>query len=58
MSDRVDFRAANLFYSDPEQMLAWCRRELGPHAVLRHDYGLHEYTVYVYREAPPGGATP
>jgi hypothetical protein len=58
MSDRVDFRSPNLFYSDPEQMLAWCRRELGPHAVLRHDYPLHEYTIYVYRDAAQEDATP
>jgi len=52
MSDRVDFRADNLYYSNPCDMLDFCLRTTGRFVVLRHDYPLHEYTVYVYRSAP------
>jgi SAM-dependent methyltransferase len=51
MSDRVDFRSPNLYYSNPSEMLEFCFRELSRFVALRHDYPLHEYTVYVYRSA-------
>ncbi len=50
MSDRVDYRNERLYYSSPEKMLRFCLSEFGSRVVLRHDYPLHEYTVYVYRE--------
>ena len=50
MSDRVDWRAPALHYASPGETLDFCRRELGRFVALRHDYPLHEYTVYVYRE--------
>jgi hypothetical protein len=49
LTDLVDWRAPDLFYSDPAETLAFCRRELSPRVALRHDYPLHEYTTYVYR---------
>ncbi len=49
MSDRVDFRIDTLYYSSPEEMLDFCRREFSRHVVLRHDYPLYEYTVHVRR---------
>ena len=53
LSDQVDFRAEKLFYANPGEMLEFCRRNLSRFVVLRHDYLLHEFTIYVYRE-PPG----
>jgi SAM-dependent methyltransferase len=53
MSDRVDFRVPELYYTSPSEMLAFCQRELARHVRLRHDYPLHEYTVHVHR-APQG----
>jgi hypothetical protein len=50
MSDHVDFRSDDLFYSDAGETLDFCRRELGRFVTLRHDYPLYEYTVYVYRQ--------
>jgi len=50
MSNQVDYRVPDLYYSDPGEMLEFCRRRLARHVVLRHDYPLHEYTIYVYRE--------
>ena len=51
ISDDVDFRATNLFYSNPGTVVDFCRRELSRFVALRHDYPLYEYTVSVYREA-------
>ena len=49
MSDRVDFRIPELYYTSPPETLAFCQRELAHHVRLRHDYPLHEYTVHVHR---------
>jgi SAM-dependent methyltransferase len=49
MTDQVDFRSERLFYSSPGETADFCRRELSRHVVVRHDYPLFEYTVYVYR---------
>lgn len=54
MTDQVDHRVPALYYSSPAAMLDHCRRRLGRHVVVRHDYPLFEYTVYVYR-GPRGG---
>jgi trans-aconitate methyltransferase len=51
MSDNVDFRSAILSYANAGDTLAFCQRELSRFAVVRHDYPLYEYTVYVYRAA-------
>jgi hypothetical protein len=53
ITDQVDFRSENLFYSNPGEMLDFCRRELTRFAAVRHDYPLYEYTVYLYREPRP-----
>ena len=50
ISHQVDYRADNLYYSDPRRMFDFCRARLSRYVTLRHDYPLHEYTVYVYRE--------
>ena len=52
MSDRVDWRADGLYYASAGEVLEFCREELSRWVVLRHDYPLNEYTVYVYRDAP------
>jgi SAM-dependent methyltransferase len=52
ISDRVEYRAPQLHYSSPGEMFEFCRRELSRFVVLRHDYPLYEYTLYVYRDAP------
>ena len=51
MSDQVDYRSELLYYSNPREMLDFCRRELSRSVVLRDDYPLHEYTIYVDRRA-------
>ena len=51
MSNRVDYRVPELHYTNVEQMLAFCRR-LTPHVVLRHDYPLYEFSLYLYKDTP------
>ncbi len=52
MSEQVDFRAPQLFYADASEVLEFCREELSPFVVLRDDYPLYEFTIYVYRNRP------
>jgi SAM-dependent methyltransferase len=52
MSDRVDWRAPELFYASPGAVLDFCRSELSRWVTLRHDYPLHEFTVHVHRDPP------
>jgi len=52
ISDQVDFRMEDLYYSNPGKTLDFCRDQLSRHVTVRHDYPLYEYTTYVYRIAP------
>ena len=51
MSKLVDWEREDLFHVPFDRLLAFVRRQLSRHVVVRHDYGLYEYTTYVYREA-------
>lgn len=51
MSDQVDYRSKRLYYPSVSQVLDFCRCHLSRFVVLRHDYPLHESTVYVYRHS-------
>jgi SAM-dependent methyltransferase len=61
MSTYVDFQDDHLWYADPAEVFAWCKRELSPAVTLRHDYQVKpgvipfEFSVYVYEIglAPP-----
>ena len=49
MSKQVDWERDDLFHL-PLDMLAWfLTKEVSRHFVIRNDYKLYEYTVYVYR---------
>ena len=54
LSTYVDYQADNLYYTDPGKVFAFCKSEMSPKVVLRHDYQLKEntvpfeYTIYVY----------
>jgi SAM-dependent methyltransferase len=50
MTTDVDWRTDDLFYADPAEYLAFCRRELSPDVTLQTDYGLHEWTMTVLRQ--------
>ncbi len=51
MTDRVDYRSETLYYANPGEILEFCTRNLSRFVAVRHDYGLHEFTVHVYRDA-------
>lgn len=56
MTSHVDYYDENLYYVDPIEVFSFCKKELGGHPVLRHDYVLSEngfpfeFAVYVYKE--------
>ncbi len=49
MTSFVDYRDDHLFYEDPGAILEFCVSELSRKVVIRHDYPLWEYVVYVYK---------
>jgi SAM-dependent methyltransferase len=57
MSTQVDWERDDLFHLPLDELASFLSSELSRHFVVRHDYGLYEYTTYVYREpyAPIGG---
>jgi SAM-dependent methyltransferase len=55
MSKQVDWEREDLMHMPVDPLLDFLSREISRHVVVRHDYGLYEYTVYVYRQAGPGG---
>ena len=56
MSTFVDYQDDTLYYSNPLEVLKFCKNELAGHPILRHDYSLtengypFEYAIYVYKE--------
>jgi SAM-dependent methyltransferase len=51
MSTSVDWESEELYHAEPGTLITFIARELTRHFVLRNDYGLHETTIYLYREA-------
>ncbi len=51
MSSHVDWRRRDLFHWPLDRAVKFLVNECSRHIVIRMDYGLHEYTVYVYRKA-------
>lgn len=49
MSKQVEWERADLFHLPLDLLTEFLTRELSRHFVVRHDYGLYEYTTYVYR---------
>ncbi|MGE4219474.1 MAG: trans-aconitate 2-methyltransferase [Alphaproteobacteria bacterium] len=49
MSAHVDWQRDDLFHLRFDTLAALLTRLFGRHFVLRNDYGLYEYTAYVYR---------
>lgn len=50
MSKEVDWERDDLFHVPVTDLTHFLARELSRHYVVRHDYGLYEYTTYVYKE--------
>ena len=49
MSKAVDWEREDLFHLSFDMLAAYLTKELTRNFVIRNDYGLHEYTTYVYR---------
>lgn len=49
MSPVVDWYDDKLFYLSIDKIIKFCSNNLSRHVVIRHDYGLYEYTIYVYK---------
>ncbi len=50
MSKHVDWERDDLFHVPLDAAAAFLTRRLTRNYVIRNDYGLYEYTVYVYKE--------
>jgi SAM-dependent methyltransferase len=49
MSTQVDWERDDLFHLPFDELAAFLGAELSRNFVIRNDYGLYEYTAYVYR---------
>lgn len=49
MSSHVDWERDDLFHLPLDALASYLTRELTRNFVVRNDYGLYEYTTYVYR---------
>jgi SAM-dependent methyltransferase len=50
MSKQVDWERQDLFHLPFELLASFITNHLSRNFVFRHDYGLYEYTAYVYRD--------
>lgn len=50
MSKHVDWERGDLFHLPFDTLAEFLKQELGRNFVFRNDYGLYEYTTYVYHE--------
>ena len=50
MSKHVDWEREDLFHVPFDTLGAFLTRSLSRHFRIRSDYGLYEYTAYVYKE--------
>ena len=51
MTKYLDWERDDLFHLPLDTMAAFISRDISRAFVVRHDYGLFEYTVYVYKES-------
>ena len=49
ISTYVDYREDYLAYTSPEEIFAFCKKNLTWKVALRHDYLPHEFTLFLYR---------
>lgn len=50
MSKAVDWEREDLFHVPADLLIDFLTKELSRHFVIRNDYGLYEFTTYVYRQ--------
>lgn len=51
MSSHVDWYRDDLFHWPLDECVSYLVKNISRHVTVRMDYGLYEYTVYVYRDA-------
>jgi SAM-dependent methyltransferase len=51
MSKQVEWERDDLFHVPFDVLAEFLTNNISRHFVVRHDYGLYEYAVYVYRES-------
>jgi Methyltransferase domain len=51
MSKQVEWERDDLFHLSFDQLATFLAARVSRHFVIRHDYGLYEYTAYVYGDA-------
>lgn len=51
MSKNVDWERQDLFHVSMDELSAFLTKHLSRHFEIKHQYGLYEYTVYLYKEA-------
>jgi len=57
MSTQVDWPREDLFHLPLDKVVGFLSREISRHLVVRQDYSLYEFTVYVYFEPTIGEPT-
>jgi hypothetical protein len=50
MTAQADWERNDLFHLPLDRLSDFLTRELSRHFVIRNDYGLYEYTTYLYHE--------
>ena len=50
MSKAVDWEREDLFHLSADRLISFLVKNLSRHFVIRNDYGLYEYTTYVYKQ--------
>jgi len=50
MTNYIDYREDYLYYYSPEKIFGFCKN-LSKWIVLRHDYPLYEFTIYLYKKS-------
>ena len=62
MTKYLDWEREDLFFLPLDTMATFISQEVGRSFVIRHDYGLYEYTVYAYKDElrpqPQGSGQP
>lgn len=53
MSKHVDWEREDLFHLSFDRLASFLVKDVSRNLVIRQDYGLYEYTVYVYRQPCP-----
>ena len=49
MSKHVDWEREDLFHLSFDELGSFLKEEISRNFTIRNDYGLYEYTVYIYK---------